>query len=890
MQALGLNEIRERYLRFFEGKAHLRLPSFSLVPKDDPSVLLINAGMTPMKPYFTGQVTPPSTRVTTCQKCIRTPDIDRVGLTSRHGTFFEMLGNFSFGDYFKEEIIPWAWEFLTEDLGIPAELLSVSVYFEDDEAYDIWHKKVGLPENKIFRMGKEDNFWEHGTGPCGPCSEIYFDRGERYGCASETCRPGCDCDRYVEIWNLVFSQFDRQEDGSYLPLKQKNIDTGGGLERFACMMQGVDNLFEVDTVRSTLDRVCEIAGKTYHADAKDDVAIRVVTDHIRSTVMMIGDGITPSNTGRGYVLRRLLRRAARYGRLLGIDGPFLCALAEDVILNYGEAYPELREHRSFILTVIEKEEQRFDRTIRQGMAMLERSLEDCRREGREELDAKIVFLLHDTYGFPLDLTREIAEESAIRIDETAFSVLMKEQKRRAQEALLAKGESAWTGLALPAEVDKNQKTEFTGYDRLESEAVLKNILLIPGEGQQLIAVEELSADDAREAILIFDRTPFYAEGGGQVGDRGVISSESGSVLRVLNTTKPDGRIFLHRVLPEEGQIRVGETYRLSVDRERRRAVARNHSATHLLHRALREILGSHVKQAGSYVGPDRLRFDFSHFEPIGAEELRSIEARVNRFILEDYPVTTELMSMEDAKKSGAMALFNEKYGERVRVVTMGPSKELCGGTHLSHSSEACYFRLISEQSVAAGVRRIEACTGAEAFRMAGEEKTLLASLAAEMKVQNTELPQRIERLREDLKQSEKKLRDMQQEKARAELGKTEDAVREVGAARRLVSAVRCESMEDLRELCETLRDRFAPAAVLLGAEIGDKLQFVCMVSEELIEKNALYAGELVKAAAQAAGGGGGGRKNMAQAGARDVGKMNEALLAAETLMCEKLGG
>ncbi len=888
MQALGLNEIREKYLVFFEKKGHLRLPSFSLVPQNDPSILLINAGMTPMKPYFTGQEIPPSKRVTTCQKCIRTPDIDRVGLTSRHGTFFEMLGNFSFGDYFKEEIIPWSWEFLTEELQIPEERLSVSVYFEDDEAYDIWHNKVGLPENKIFRMGKEDNFWEHGVGPCGPCSEIYYDRGVQYSCGKEDCSPGCDCDRFVEIWNLVFSQFDRQEDGSYLPLKQKNIDTGGGLERFACMMQGVDNLFEVDTVRSTLNKVCEISSKTYKQNEKDDIAIRVVTDHIRSTVMMIGDGITPSNTGRGYVLRRLLRRASRYGRLLGIKGLFLSELAEDVIANYKNAYPELEENRDFILTVIVKEEERFDRTVNQGMSMLEKEIENTLASNKSYLPSETVFLLHDTYGFPLDLTREIAKESGLDINEDDFYALMKVQRSRAREALLAKGESAWATLSLPSEIKDIERTNFVGYNNLEADCSLKYILAYDDENKEFSILHEASSDEHKELILIFDKTPFYAEGGGQIADQGYIDIGNGLSASVVNVSKPDDKIFLHRIILDEGEIRVGEIYHLVVDKDRRKKIAINHSCTHLLHYALRTELGTHVKQAGSYVGPDRLRFDFSHYEAISPEQLKNIENKVNSLILDNEKVITEVMSMSEAKETGAMALFNEKYGDNVRVVTMGPSKELCGGTHLSNTSEACYFRIVSEQSAAAGVRRIEAVTASMAFEMATKEKELLAQVATELKTQDSDILQKINRMREDIKSAERKIEKFNSIMAEEELKTIQDSIVKIASYSYVSAEVKSDTVDNLRDMADRVRDKYSPISILLVSTINDKLSFVSMVSKEIIENKSLYAGDIVKKAATAAGGGGGGRKDMAQAGAKDVSKISLAIKEAEEYMRDKL--
>ncbi|MFA6736244.1 MAG: alanine--tRNA ligase, partial [Saccharofermentanales bacterium] len=693
MQKMGLNEIREKYLAFFESKDHLRMRSFSLIPKNDPSILLINAGMTPLKPYFTGAQKPPSTRVTTCQKCIRTPDIERVGKTARHGTFFEMLGNFSFGDYFKEDAISWAWEFCTEVLMLPVERLAVTVYLEDDEAYDIWRDVVGLPESKIFRMGKEDNFWEHGTGPCGPCSEIFFDRGEDKGCKSPECNVGCDCDRFVEFWNLVFTQFNREEDGTYSALEKKNIDTGGGLERFACIMQGVDNLFEVDTVRAILDFVCSGIGVEYGRDEKTDVAIRVITDHARSTVMMISDGIIPDNAGRGYVLRRLLRRASRFARLLGKEEPFLYEAAKVVIRESAKAYPELSEKEAFILRVILKEEESFARTVDQGTQML---LEEMKKlNGISIIPGDIVFKLHDTFGFPVDLTREIASENGFEIDHEGFLEAMRRQKEINREiALKKKTGAAWSSQGSLDGIDHNGPTRFTGYDELETRSVIEYIVR---NGDEPGIVEEAGTGEAVSVIVPV--SPFYAQSGGQVGDTGVIRGD-GFIIKIEDTVKTVDGVFLHNGNVEDGVALTGAEVSLEVDRRRRLSTARNHTTTHLLHKALRDVLGDHVSQAGSDVSPDRLRFDFTHFSAMTTEERAAVERIVNDEICADDPVVTDVMTVEEARGSGAMALFDEKYGDKVRVVSVGNfSKELCGGTHLESSSRACLFRIISESAV-----------------------------------------------------------------------------------------------------------------------------------------------------------------------------------------------
>ncbi|NCA98363.1 MAG: alanine--tRNA ligase [Clostridia bacterium] len=886
MQPLGLNDIREKFLAFFESKEHLRLPSFPLVPKNDPSILLINAGMTPLKPYFTGAETPPAPRVTTCQKCIRTPDIERVGKTSRHGTYFEMLGNFSFGDYFKKEIIPWAWEFCTKVMEIPQDRLFVTVYLEDDEAYDIWHQDVGLPESKIFRLGKADNFWEHGTGPCGPCSEIYFDRGEEYGCDSPTCQVGCDCDRYVEFWNLVFTQFNKEEDGTYTPLAKKNIDTGAGLERFAVIMQGVGNLFEVDTVRAILDYVCAKTSVHYGQDEKTDVAIRVITDHIRSTTMMIADGIIPSNEGRGYVLRRLLRRAARFGRLLGIDKPFLHDVCAIVVRESKSAYPELVARQDYITKVIRTEEERFAETIAQGTAILEQMLEKSRADGQRRLSGEDVFKLHDTYGFPLDLTREMAAEQGLEIDEDGFRVEMNRQKDMARKALREKVGSAWGQGSLPEGVDRTVATLFTGYETLADEGVIKAIL-VADEASETPNLSDLAVEN-QKITLIMDRTPFYGASGGQTGDVGQISGPSGTA-RVLDTTKTAEGIYLHSAMVETGSLALGETVTLTVDRTTRLSTARNHTTTHILHKALRQVLGDHVAQAGSAVSADRLRFDFNHFQPMTAAEKAQVEQIVNGVILENLAVKTEVMSLDEARKSGAMALFDEKYGDQVRVVRVGDfSQELCGGTHLKQSSEACLFRLVSESGVAAGVRRIEGITGQAALAWVREQDDLLLKMGQMVKAPANEVPHRVEVLLNRTKELEKQI---ESEQARRTAGAADELAAQAivaGSFKILTARLDTPDADQLRQAADRLRDKIAPAVVVLASSQEGKVALVAMASPEAVKAGA-NAGGLVREAARITGGGGGGRPDMAQAGGKDITAIDKALAAAAELAHKQLG-
>ncbi len=875
MQNLGLNEIREKYLSFFESKAHLRLPSFSLVPKNDPSILLINAGMTPLKPYFTGAQVPPALRVTTCQKCIRTPDIERVGKTARHGTYFEMLGNFSFGDYFKEDAIAWGWEFCTEVLKLPYEKLFVTVYQEDDEAYDIWNTKVGLPPEKIFRMGKEDNFWEHGTGPCGPCSEIFFDRGPEKSCGKLECNVGCDCDRYVEFWNLVFTQFNKEEDGSYTPLAKKNIDTGGGLERFACIMQDVDNLFEVDTVRAILDKVCQIVGVSYGIDEKTDTAIRVITDHARSTTMMICDGILPDNAGRGYVLRRLLRRAARYARLLGKQETFLSEVAEVVVRESKEAYPKLAEKESFIKTVISKEEESFARTVTQGINILNDYMDQKRNEGSDVLSGEMVFKLHDTFGFPMDLTREIANENGMSIDEKDFFETMAEQKRITREiALKNRAGAAWGATELPQELKEQTKTDFTGYNEIVSSA--KILFVISGTDDLVIA----DAAGAGEPVtVILNQTPFYAQSGGQAGDVGEIKGED-FIVRVTSTKKTPEGLILHSGIVEEGVVLTGSNVTAIVNKSKRVATARNHTTTHILHKALKEVLGEHVAQSGSDVSPERLRFDFSHFAAMTQKEKDIVEQKVNEVILDNDVVETKVMSIDEAKSSGAMALFDEKYGDSVRVVSVGDySKELCGGTHLQSTAEACLFKIISETGVAAGVRRIEAVTGEEAFALVRSQESMLRDLSGLLKTQVLELPKRVETVLADSKQLEKRLEQQNAVMAKAVAEKLLSESKEESGLRLVFANVQSNNADELRDLAAKTRDLIKEGVVVLASINGDKVALVAMASKVAIQKGA-HAGNIIKEAAIVAGGGGGGRPDMAQAGGKDITAIDAAISKA----------
>ena len=878
MQNMSLNEIREKYLSFFESKGHLRMQSFSLVPKNDPSILLINAGMTPLKPYFTGVATPPAPRVTTCQKCIRTPDIERVGKTSRHGTYFEMLGNFSFGDYFKEDAISWAWEFVTQVLKMPEEKLYVTVFEDDDEAYMIWNDVVGLPKDKIFRMGREDNFWEHGTGPCGPCSEIFFDMGDDPKCKNPgTCTIGCDCDRFVEFWNLVFTQFNKEEDGSYTHLAKKNIDTGGGLERFACIMQSVGNLFEVDTIRAILDYVCQVIGVAYGQDIKTDTAIRVITDHARSTTMMICDGILPDNAGRGYVLRRLIRRASRFARLLGKQETFLSDVAAIVIRESAQAYPKLAEKESFIKSVIHKEEESFARTISQGLDILNEYLDQVRKNNESSLSGEYVFKLHDTYGFPMDLTREIANENGLMIDEAGFHETMTMQKKITREiALKNRAGAAWGAQDLPDNLAVSlAKTEFIGHKDLEYEATIKYLII--GDDVPILTEE---AGGGETVTAIFDKSPFYAQSGGQTGDIGEIKGPD-FTIRVTSTRKTEQGVILHSGVVEEGAASAGSVVMLSVDRETRMATARNHTSTHLLHKALRTVLGEHVAQAGSDVSPQRLRFDFSHFTAMTDEQKDLVEQIVNKEILKDDKVSTRIMSIDEAKSTGAMALFDEKYGDQVRVVSVGDySKELCGGTHLSSTSQACFFRILSETGIAAGVRRIEAVTGEAAMGLVREQDILLKETAAVMKTQPGEILKRAEMMIAETKSLAKKLETqndiLEKSKAKALLASAEVT----NGLKMIFEIVDADGMEELRNLADKLRDLIVEGVIVLASVHEDKVSMIAMATRNAILAGA-HAGDIIKEAARVCGGGGGGRPDMAQAGGKNVEAVGDAIAKAK---------
>lgn len=879
MKKIGLNELRNRFLEFFQSKGHLVLPSFSLVPQDDPSILLINAGMTPLKPYFTGERKPPSYRIATCQKCIRTLDIEKVGLTSRHATFFEMLGNFSFGDYFKKEACSWAWEFLTEKLEIPVERLWVSIYQDDDEAYEIWNKIVGLPGDRIVRLGKEDNFWEHGTGPCGPCSEIYFDRGPDKGCGKPDCKAGCDCDRYIEVWNLVFTQFNKNEDGEYTKLTKKNIDTGMGLERLAVVMQDVDSLFEVDTIRNILYEVCKLSGKEYGKSEKHDVSIRVITDHIRGTVFMVSDGILPSNEGRGYVMRRLLRRAARHGRLLGIDHPFLYEVASVVIRESGEAYPDLLENADYIRKTIQVEEERFEATVDQGMGILDEMIAEVKEKGGKILPGEYAFRLHDTFGFPYDLTKEIAAENGLEVDEEGYKKMMEKQREKAREALKEKGASAWAGDAVEG-IDPEVSTGFVGYETLSSTS---NVLYLIKDGSVCRKLSE-----GEKGILIPARTPFYAESGGQVGDTGYIISETGT-MRIDNCTKtPDGKYF-HIGVVESGEINEGDAITLKVDEKRRADTARNHTVTHLLHRALKNVLGDHVQQAGSLVTPERLRFDFTHYTAMTLEEIEKTETEVNEKILEGLLVKTREMPLDEAKRLGAAALFGEKYGETVRVVSADDySMELCGGTHLDNTSRAGLFKIISESSVAAGVRRIEGLTGHAAIAYYVNKEKALDKTAQILKTDPDECPRKAEELVEELKVSEREIESLKAKLIGYGLDDILSKAVEIEGFDVVTARLDDMDMQSLRNTGDRLREKIGSGVIILAGVSGGKVNLVSMATPDAV-KMGVNAGQIVKEAAAAVGGGGGGRPDMAQAGGKDASKTDEALKTALEVVKKQLG-
>ena len=878
MEKYGLNQLREMFLSFFETKGHLRLPSFSLIPQDDASLLLINSGMAPMKPYFKGEKEPPRHRVCTCQKCIRTGDIENIGKTDRHGTYFEMLGNFSFGDYFKHEAIAWSWEFLTSPdwVGLDPDRLYPSVYVEDDEAWEIWNKEIGIAPERIFRFGKEDNFWEHGAGPCGPCSEIYYDRGEKYGCGKPTCTVGCDCDRYIEVWNNVFSQFDNDGQNHYTELKQKNIDTGMGLERLAVVCQDVQSLFDVDTVMNITHKVSELTGAFYGQSHKSDVSLRVITDHIRSGVFMICDGVLPSNEGRGYVLRRLLRRAARHGKLLGVNEPFLYKVVETVVRENECQYPELREKMSYIVRVIRTEEENFARTIDAGMKIFADLLAEHKAKGETTFSGADAFKLYDTYGFPVDLTIEMCADEGMGVDEEGFRSLMEEQRVRARKAREALGDLGWAGLEFGKDMPE---TEFIGYEQASCEA---KVLAIVAEGESREAIPA-----GTEAIVVLDRTVLYAEMGGQVADHGELSA-GGLRFAVDNVQKNKGGKYMHYGKLVSGELKLGDTVTAAYDETRRAAIRRAHSATHLLQKALRDVLGDHVHQAGSLVEPDFLRFDFTHFSAVTPDELKRVEAMVNEAVLKGMTVETKEMPIDEARKCGATALFGEKYGDVVRVVNMGGySVELCGGTHLDNTAKAGAFHILSEGSVASGVRRIEATTGLRTLASLNEALGLLTGLAAGFKVTAAELPARLEQQAAELKEAR---RIIEQYKAKESAGGADEMLRkavDVGGLHVVTcSQDGCDAAK-LRQIGDVLRDKDGAVVAVIASVNGEKITFQCVCGKEAVGRG-VKAGDIIRAITAIAGGKGGGKPDSAMGGGNDVSKLDEALSAVKDLVAEKV--
>lgn len=879
MKNYSLNELREMYLKFFESKGHLRAKSFPLVPQNDNSLLLINAGMAPLKPYFTGQDEPPKRRMTTCQKCIRTGDIENVGKTARHGTFFEMLGNFSFGDYFKEDAIKWAWEFVTKHLELPEERLYVTVYEEDEEAAKIWHEQVGLPKEKIFYMGKEDNFWEAGIdGPCGPCSEIYFDRGEAFGCGKPTCTVGCDCDRYMEFWNLVFTQFERHEDGTYTPLAQRNIDTGMGLERLAAMMQGVSSIFDVDTIKAIRDHVCQLAGTMYGADAKKDVSIRVITDHIRSVTFMAADGVLPSNEGRGYVMRRLLRRAVRHGKLLGIQGLFLQDLVKTVVDNSKHEYTELEDKYEYIIKLLSVEEKNFNQTIDRGLAVLKTYMKEMKDNAQTILNGKACFTLSDTYGFPIDLTKEILEENGLSIDEEGY---YKELAIQRETARHARGDSKYMGSdeTIFNQIDVTMHTKFVGFDNLETETTL-----------EVLANNECLLDKANcgeDLYIVVSETPFYAEMGGQAGDIGTIKTDTG-VIEVFDTRKIVGGKFAHHARVIEGYVQKGQKASFVVDKAVRMDVSRNHSATHLLQKALREVVGTHIEQAGSHVNKDRLRFDFTHFEPLTHEQLMQVEALVNEKILDGLVIDVNEMPIDEARKLGAMALFGEKYGSTVRVVNMGDySIELCGGTHLHNTAAIGTFKIISESGVAAGVRRIEAVTGRGALNYYSMMEDRLSQIATLVKAKKSDVVSRVESLTTELKEAYKENKKMKSEMAHYKAGALTEQVKEIAGIKMLISQVDGLEMDELKKMGDSLKDQLHDGVVVLLSSMNEKVNLVAMATKSAVDKG-IHCGQIISQTATIVDGKGGGRPNMAQAGGKSAQKIESAMQIAREVITKQL--
>lgn len=878
MKVYGVNELRKMFLEYFESKDHLVMKSFSLVPHNDNSLLLVNSGMAPLKPYFTGQEIPPKKRVTTCQKCIRTGDIENVGKTARHGTFFEMLGNFSFGDYFKKEAIAWTWEFLTEIVGLDETRLYPSIYLDDEEAFEIWNKDIGIAPERIFRFGKEDNFWEHGSGPCGPCSEVYFDRGEKYGCGSESCTVGCECDRYIEIWNNVFTQFDSDGKGNYEELEQKNIDTGMGLERLAVAVQEVDSIFDVDTVRALRDKVCEMANVTYKENDETDVSIRLITDHVRSATFMISDGIMPTNEGRGYVLRRIIRRAARHGRLLGVDGMFLAKLSVAVIEGSKDGYPELEEKKDFILNVLTQEENKFNKTIDQGLSILTELQEHMEKTGAKELAGKDAFKLYDTYGFPLDLTKEILEEKGFAVEEKSFVAAMKEQKEKARNA---RKETNYMGADITVYelIDPRITSAFVGYDTLTHDA---EITVLTTETE---LVEALTEGD--KGTVIVNETPFYATMGGQNADIGMVKTADGE-FTVEDTIPLLGGKIGHVGTVTKGMLRVGEKAALSVNEENRLDTCKNHSATHLLQKALRTVLGTHVEQAGSFVTADRLRFDFSHFSAMTEEELAKVEKIVNEKISEAMTVTTKEMTIDEAKKSGAMALFGEKYKEKVRVVQIGDfSTELCGGTHIANTGVISAFKILSESGIAAGVRRIEALTGNGVFAYYNNMETTLLKAAKIVKATPASLTEKLEHLMAEMKALQSENESLKCKSAKEALGDVMDKVIEIKGVKLLAASVAGVDMNGLRELSDQLKEKLGDGVIVLASDAEGKVNLVAMATENAMKKGA-HAGNLIKGIAALVGGGGGGRPNMAQAGGKNPAGIHAAIIECAKLLEQQI--
>ena len=878
MKSYGVNELRKMFLEFFESKGHLKMKSFSLIPHNDNSLLLINSGMAPLKPYFTGQEIPPRRRVTTCQKCIRTGDIENVGKTARHGTFFEMLGNFSFGDYFKNEAIEWSWEFLTQVVGIDENRLYPSIYQDDDEAFEIWHKKIGIPEDRIFRFGKEDNFWEHGAGPCGPCSEIYYDRGEKYGCGKPGCTVGCDCDRYMEVWNNVFTQFENDGNGNYTELIQKNIDTGMGLERLAVVVQDVDSIFDVDTLQALRSKVCEFAGVSYKEDEAKDVSIRLITDHIRSATFMISDGIMPTNEGRGYVLRRLIRRAARHGRLLGIDGTFLAKLSETVIEGSKDGYPELDEKREFIFNVLQQEEAKFNKTIDQGLSILASMEEELAAKNAKVLVGADAFKLYDTYGFPLDLTKEILEEKGYEVDEEGFKAAMDEQRKAAREARKTTNYMG-ADATVYDEIDPAITSEFIGYDRLTAESRV-TVLTTDTEITEAIV-------DGQHGTVIVEQTPFYATMGGQEGDTGIISTADGE-FKVEETIKLKGGKIGHVGTMTRGMLKTGDTVTLQVCTKGRADTCKNHSATHLLQKALKTVLGSHVEQKGSLVTPDRLRFDFAHFSPMTQEEIEQVEKIVNDEIQAALPVVTKVMPIEEAKKTGAMALFGEKYSDNVRVVSMGDfSIELCGGTHVANTGNIMTFKILSEAGVAAGVRRIEALTGEGVFKYYKKLEQELNEAAQIVKATPATLTEKLNHLMTEIKDLTSENESLKSKLAKDSLGDVASQVTEIQGIKFLATAVEDVDMNGLRDLGDQLKTQLGEGVVVLASAKDGKVNLIVMATDQAMKQGA-HAGNLIKAIAPCVGGGGGGRPNMAQAGGKNPSGIQEALAKAKEVLTEQL--